>query len=181
MDASMASRGRRRGRSVPPRKGRSSVPVDHVGRRPQLVAEEVDVELVRPADPAPRYNARPTMPGPRLDLVLEALRRLRDVGLHLGVDGHLDKTLGQPLRRRRGKPSKRDREAKLTTRARGKIQELRRFACCRGLFPRSEGCPAHGAGVACWLVSYMPLARFQVHTKLEATGNCLRLPAAQKS
>ena len=50
--------------------------------------EEVDVELVGPADPAPRYNSRPAVPWARLDLILEALRRLRDVGLHLGVDGH---------------------------------------------------------------------------------------------
>ena len=70
-------------------KDAATKPVDHVGRRPKLMANKINVELVRAADPAPRYNPGPAVPGPALDLVLQPLRRLRDVGLHLGVEAHV--------------------------------------------------------------------------------------------
>ena len=178
-----AAGGRSRADVPPPRKGRSFVPVDHVGRRPQLVPKKIDVELVRPADPAPRYNSRPAVPGPRLDLVLEALRRLRDVGLHLGVDGHGCCGGGAaPLL-----PPPRRKQKLAMAKVVGELEGKRRRSAVHVSFEgsgrgRPEGCPARGG---CLLASVLQDARALDYISIPQTssnGNgCACLPYTNSS
>ncbi len=160
-----------------------SKPVDHVRRRPQLVPKKINVELVRPADPAPRYNSRPAVPGPRLDLVLEALRRLRDVGLHLGVDGHGCCGGGAaPLL-----PPPRRKQKLAMAKVVGELEGKRRRSAVHVSFEgsgrgRPEGCPARGG---CLLASVLQDARALDYISIPQTssnGNgCACLPYTNSS